>query len=121
MKKDVILVENDRFSIELTKRLVSNLCNLDIAIDGYTALEMVKSKSYSLILLDINLGVGPNGLEILKEIRSFKGYENVPVIAMTAYAMQSEKENILKNGVDYYMVKPININEFQKLVTKVLA
>ena len=79
---------------------------MDIARSGDDALELVKEKRYGAVLMDISLGRGISGLDVTKFIREIPGYENTPIIAVTAYAMNGEKEKFLAAGLNDYISKP---------------
>ncbi len=71
---------------------------------------------YSLVLMDISLGKGISGVELLKNLRTIPSYKNVPVIAVTAHAMVGDKEKFLESGFDDYLSKPFAKKD---LITKV--
>ena len=86
--KNILLVENDDTSIKLILYFLKNLYKIDVAKDGITALQMVKEKKYSAVLMDIDLGPCINGLEVVNKIIGFQEYKDVPIVAVTAYACQ---------------------------------
>ncbi len=118
--KNVLLVENDQFSIDITKNFLSGICNLEVAKDGLTAMNFVKEKVFDAILMDIDLGSDINGMVVTKEIRKLKNYKNIPIAALTAYAMKGDKERFLSSGCDYYMSKPFEKQSLIELVKKLI-
>lgn len=72
---------------------------------------MAETNYYSLFLLDINLGRGMNGIDVLVEIRKMPKYADTPIIASTAYTMKGDKERLLKAGFDDYISKPYAMHE----------
>ncbi len=104
----LLLVENDIPSIDIIKIYLLERYVVDSALDGLTALQMVEKKKYDAILMDIDLGFGMNGLEVTQKIRELKGYENVPIIAVTAYAMLGDREKFLSAGCSHYIAKPFD-------------
>jgi len=68
-----------------------------------------------LVLMDIQLP-GISGMEVLKRLRDDPVTRSIPVIAVTASAMQQNQREILAAGFDGYLPKPININDFLKTV-----
>ncbi|HSR17920.1 MAG TPA: ATP-binding protein, partial [Ignavibacteriaceae bacterium] len=120
-KKQILFVDVDDTSKRIVKTFLRNLFAVETASDRISALKKIRSGEYSLILLDINLGSGGTGYEILNEIRRLKNYDNVPVIAVTAYAMAAEKATILAEGFDDYISKPFSKKELNELVKKRLA
>ena len=82
---------------------------------------MVKQKKYDAILMDIHLGIGKSGIEAANEIKLLKDYSNVPIIAMTAYAMLEDKENFLNAGCTHYLSKPFTKNEILNILKEALS
>lgn len=105
-KPDFLLVEDNKTNKVLIKRFLLNRYNVDDVSSGRAALEIIQKKNYSLIMMDINLGLGMNGIETTNEIRKIKGYSNVPIIAVTGYALAGDKEKIMMNGFNGYISKP---------------
>ena len=84
------------------------------------ALNMIKNNVYDLILMDIILGHGMNGIETTKEIRKMKGYDTLPIIAVTAYAMPEDKVKFIAEGMNNYISKPFDLNQFRKFIIELL-
>jgi CheY-like chemotaxis protein len=87
----------------------------DEAEGGEQALEMVRQKEYSVILMDINMP-DMDGTEALEKIRSL-GVET-PVIALTAYAMKGDREKFIDQGFTDYLSKPIDLEELRNKISK---
>lgn len=117
---NILLVENDEATIEVTKLFLKNLCNLFVAKTGKEALEMLSTNRFDLILMDINLGRGLSGLEVTRQIRSMEGYETIPIVAMTAYAMLGDKEEFIKAGCSHYLSKPFKKDEIVGLINEII-
>ena len=114
----VLLVEDNKINqLIASKLLTSSLLDVSIAENGMEALEQVVNNSYDLILMDIQMPV-MDGLDATRAIRaSGRSKEDLPIIAMTANAMQGDREQCLAAGMNDYISKPINTDEFtQKLV-----
>ena len=88
------------------------------AFSGEEALEMLKTQNVDYMLIDINLGEGISGLEFLKAVRKKKCLNNVPAIAVTAYAMNGDKDKFINEGFDDYLPKPYTFNDFKKVLQK---
>jgi len=115
--KDFLLIDDDKF----VNDIVSNIFHSEAysyANNQEDALALLGSKQFSLILLDINLGYGVEGIDVLKKIRKLPGYKKIPVVAITAYAMVNDKERFLQAGFDDYISKPFDKKELQNIVLK---
>lgn len=118
---DVLYVEDDISSGLLLKNNLKNICNLDVVSTGEDAIERVSEKKYSAILMDINLGNGINGVIALEQIRKIGGYENIPIAAVTAFAMVGDKDKFINKGFNYYISKPFVNNDLIELVMLMLS
>ena len=116
----VLVVEDDKLSIEVIRIILNKICELAFAENGFKAIEMVKENDYDLILMDVGLGYGMNGIETTQEIRKIENYKETPIIALTAYAMAGDKENFLSQGMTHYLSKPYEINDLKNLVLQIL-
>lgn len=118
--KKVLYVENDFFSIELLKRILVDICQLDIALNGLSAIEMTKANNYSIIIMDINLGIGIDGLETTSRIRQLPKCKDIPIIALTSYALSWHRDEFLSKGCSHYFSKPIDIVAFSNFIQELL-
>jgi len=119
---NILLVEDNK-----TNQLVANGIleefNLyaDITENGVEALQVLNNSSkYTLILMDCQMPQ-MDGYEASRAIRSSKAgdkYKNVPIIAMTANAMQGDREKCISAGMDDYITKPINPVQLQNVLKK---
>lgn len=116
----MLLVENDEASIEVTRLFLKNYCELDVALNGEQALKFLTENEYNLILMDINLGQGMSGIDVTRKIKSTPGYEKIPVIALTAYAMVGDKEEFLKAGCTHYLSKPFKKEQLLAVIEEAL-
>ena len=69
--------------------------------------------------MDINLKHGLTGIQATKLIREISGYEKVPIVAITAYAMTSDRDEFLKAGCSHYLAKPFSKNDIIQLLTTI--
>ncbi len=115
----ILVVENDDGSKEVTKLFLKNLCEMDFANNGEEAVTLANENIYDLILMDINLGTGMNGLETTRVIRQINGYQKTPVVALTAFAMRGDKEEFLKAGCTHYMSKPFTKEKITGLIKEI--
>ena len=120
-KKKILYVEDDRASLMLIAHLLRDKYDIDGAENAEAALENAINNRYDLILMDIKLGpIGRSGLEVIREIRKLPIYKLVPVIAVTAYAMAGDREELLKNGCDDYVSKPIDFIKLKRAIQRQL-
>ncbi len=118
---NVLLVEDNNENKDVITYFIRTICKVDSIGDGPSAIDMAKNKQYDVILMDINLGLGMNGLEATKIIRQIPGYESVPIIAVTAYAMVGDKEIFLNAGCSHYISKPFTKQEILELLNNIFS
>ncbi|MDD5360847.1 MAG: ATP-binding protein [Ignavibacteria bacterium] len=119
-KADILCVDDDSITRDFIDVIFNMIHNVEFANSGESAVELAKEKKYSLILMDINLGKGLSGIEAANIIRTIPGYANVPIVAMTAYAMSGDKEEFFDAGLDAYISKPFDVVSIKKLVQMLL-
>lgn len=113
----ILLVEDNPLNRDLIHRMLKNKAKVTDAEDGASAIAYAQKMRYDLVLMDINLGEGIDGVEAMYLIRRIPGYMKVPIIAVTAYVMQGDKERFLREGFDEYMSKPFT----RELLVEVLS
>lgn len=116
-----LLVEDNEPNREVVESYLEGTCRVDAVPRYYDALKLIGSRHYDLFLLDINLGPGPDGSDLLQEIRKMTEYKNVPVIAVTGYAMLGDGTKLLQSGFTHYIRKPFDKEELTILVRKALG
>ncbi len=89
------------------------------ATDGEEALDMAIRERPDLIIMDIQLPE-MSGLEVTRKLRQTPEFSQVPIIAITAYAMKGDEERFLEAGCDAYLSKPINTRELPKIIAEIL-
>ncbi|MBI2218377.1 MAG: GAF domain-containing protein [Candidatus Rokubacteria bacterium] len=89
------------------------------AEDGLSGIEGAIREQPDLILLDVNLP-GVDGYEVVAVIKSFPNFATTPVIAVTAYAMEGDRQRTLVAGCDGYIQKPIDVDAFPRQVAEFL-
>jgi PAS domain S-box-containing protein len=114
----VLFVDDDETSRNVIIRFLKGICSVDCAVDGNDAVAKARKTGYDVVLMDINLGKGMNGLETTRIIREIKGYEYIPIIAVTAYAMKGDREEFLNAGCTSYIAKPFSKAQFVPFVEK---
>ncbi|MEO0740331.1 MAG: ATP-binding protein [Bacteroidota bacterium] len=94
---------------------------LDAVASETDALRLAQLHAYDLVLMDVNLGAKRDGVDVLNALRDLSGYENTPILAVTAYAMPGDRERFLRCGFDGYLGKPFTTARVQEVVQETLA
>ena len=122
MAGELILVVEDN---EKNRKLVRDV----LTFKGYTVIEaetgedgvrLAKERLPKLVLMDIQLP-GINGIDALRQLRADDATRSIPVIAVTASAMDRDRQTIMAAGFDGYQSKPLNVREFMAAVEAILA
>ena len=121
MAKLILIVEDEPKNITLLRDLlqVSGYSTIE-ATDGKQGVELAKSKKPDLILMDVQMPK-MDGLEATLILKADATTSNIPILALTSYAMKGDKERILEAGCDGYLAKPIDIKELLKIVAEYLS
>lgn len=118
-KPVVLVVEDNPDNMTTVRALLAENYRVIEATDGKEAIEKAKEGGLDLVLMDIALP-GINGIEAFLEIRKMPKNSRVPVIALTASAMEKDREAVLSHGFDAFIPKPIIAKEFFKIIEEVL-
>ena len=117
----ILYVEDDLINQNVMRLYLRNIYSLETASDGVSALDLVNKKEYDLILMDINLGDGMDGMAVTREIRKLPQYVKTPIIAVTAYAMESDKTEFLLGGCTHFLAKPFEKHKLLDLITRTIT
>jgi CheY-like chemotaxis protein len=115
------MVEDNSSNRFLIKQCLANYVKIYEAEDGISGVTLAIKEHFDLILIDINLGPGINGIETLHQIRQIPGYHSVPIVAVTAFAMHKDKERFLESGFDDYLAKPFTKEELRAFIGKLIS
>jgi two-component system sensor histidine kinase/response regulator len=112
----VLLVEdNDINQIVATEILQDHGLNVDVADDGSMALAMVQQQAYDIVLMDMQMPV-MDGVTATREIRKLAQFANLPILAMTANAMQQDRDKCLEAGMNDFLTKPIDPEDLRDML-----
>ena len=112
----ILLVEDNEMNRDmLSRRLIRRGFEVLLATSGEQVLEIAGNSSVNLILMDIGLP-GIDGWEATRRLKSNKRTADIPVIALTAHALNRDREEALASGCDDYETKPI---DFVRLLEKI--
>jgi CheY-like chemotaxis protein len=118
----ILIAEDNAINRELFRELLEARGYTVVeACDGPEALRMLEQSQPDLLLLDIGMPV-LDGFAVVRAIRENPNLAALPVLAVTAYAMQGDQERVLNSGFDGYLSKPINAKslaeELERLLNK---
>jgi two-component system cell cycle response regulator DivK len=121
MAKLILIVEDEPKNLTLLRDLlqVSGYKTIE-ATDGKQGVELAKSKKPDLILMDVQMPK-MDGLEATRILKADTTTGNIPILALTSYAMKGDEERILQAGCDGYLAKPFDIQELLKIVAEYLS
>lgn len=117
-KLNVLIVEDNQANAELLVHYLENYFVTDISTSGKLALKYAWQNDYDIILMDINLGSEMDGIQTTKEIRALKNYTSTPIIAVTGYSTDTEKNQILEQGLNDFISKPFTRDELLLVINK---
>lgn len=118
MPKKVLIVEDNELNLKLFVDLLdAHGYETAKTRDGMKAIKLAKEYKPDLILMDIQLP-GVSGLEITKWIKDDKALADIPVVAVTAFAMKGDEKRIRAGGCEAYIAKPISVMSFLETVRK---
>jgi len=118
MSKTVLIVEDNELNMKLFHDLLEAQGYATLQTkDGREALQLARDHRPDLVLMDIQLPK-VSGLEVTKWIKEDDDLRDIPVIAVTAFAMKGDEEKIRQGGCEAYIAKPISVSEFLQTVQK---
>lgn len=116
--RPLLLVEDNAMNRDmLSRRLARRGYEVALALDANQALQMARAALPALVLMDLSLP-GMDGLEATRRLKADPATASIPVIALTAHAMASDRQCALAAGCDDFETKPI---EFDRLLAKIEA
>ncbi len=117
----VLLAEDNLLNQEfLTHFLTEGGHKVWVAENGIKVLELLADKPFDIVLMDVQMPQ-MDGLQATQKIRSHKGTDydpNIPIIALTAYAMKGDKERMFKAGMNSYLSKPVDMEQLFELINE---
>jgi len=116
-----LYIEDQIDSQILFKVQMKELKNIQFATSFEEALPLLESQQFDFIVMDINLQGEYNGLDALKIIHQMTGFENIPVIAVTAYVLPGDKEKFIATGFTDFISKPIFREKLLESLNKIFV
>jgi len=116
----ILLVEDNELNRDmLSRRLMRRGYQVDLAADGMEGLQMANATSPDLILLDLSLP-GMDGWEVLRHLKQHPSMKRIPVVALTAHALVTDRNRALEAGFDDYDIKPVEMPRLLKKMETLL-
>jgi PAS domain S-box-containing protein len=112
-----LVVEDEQINQQILQAILTKLGHRStIAGDGYLALELLKTQQFDIVLMDVQMPEldGIATTRIIRESENYRHVQNIPIIALTAYAMAGDKDKCLEAGMDSYLAKPVDIKALEK-------
>ena len=119
--KTVLIAEDNPINRELLRELLENRgYKVTEACNGEEAVAVVEQAPPDIVLLDIGMPL-LDGFGVVRRLRENPRFTSLPVVAVTAYAMQGDREKIMDSGFDGYLSKPVDskslVHELDRLLT----
>ncbi|MBL0049962.1 MAG: response regulator [Bacteroidetes bacterium] len=115
----VLVAEDNLLNQKLVVKLLEDLnCVVDVAQNGFEAVDKVKSDKYDLVFMDIQMPE-MDGLQATKIIRT-QLQNNVPIIALTAHTFKDEEDKCRESGMNDFLSKPFTVNALYKIITSTI-
>ena len=116
----ILLVEDQEMNRDmLSRRLRKRGYEVEIAVDGAEGLEKARADAPDLILMDMSLPV-MDGWEATRLLKADDATRAIPVVALTAHAMSTDREKALEAGCDAYETKPVELPRLLETIAKLI-
>jgi len=109
MSKILIVEDNEMNRDMLSRRLTRKGYEIEMAVNGQEGLDMMRSWSPDLVLMDMGLPV-LDGWEATSQAKADGELSSIPIIALTAHAMEADRQKALAAGADDFDTKPVNLS-----------
>jgi CheY-like chemotaxis protein len=118
--KTILVVEDNELNMKLVRGLIKiGKYGMLEARDAESGIQLIREQRPDLVLMDIQLP-GMDGLSATKIIKKEPSLKNIPIVALTSYAMQGDEEKALEAGCTGYIAKPIDTRKFLKTISQYL-
>lgn len=115
-KPKILVIESDLVNIKTEKKRVNGILNISTTNDGFEAIELAKKKKYDAIIINLNLEIGMPGIEVLKEIKKIKGYNQTPILGYTTTLTDKEYMFSFNEEDQPFLPKPNSQEELFELL-----
>ena len=112
----ILIVEDEAINQLFMSSILKKLYSVFSANNSAQALSIIQSEKIDLILMDISLKGGMNGLELTREIRKNPAYSETPIVAVTGHVNEQELQKTIEAGCNKYITKPFDAERLLNLV-----
>jgi two-component system, cell cycle response regulator DivK len=120
--KKILVVDDKEENRRLLKKiLVLHAYSIIEAATGEKAIELAQIELPDLILMDIRLREGIDGIEATRRLKALPGVNHIPIVAITASVSQDDLQRALDSGCSGFIRKPIDINELPEQISKYIV
>lgn len=120
-RRKVLIVEDDPHSQLYFKKLLADLYNVSAVVSAREAWDLIHKSTFDLILMDISLSGGEDGLSLTRRLRSEEAFTKLPILAVTAYAFPEDRQKALNAGCSDYLSKPVSGIDLNNKIRSLLS
>lgn len=114
----ILIVEDDAHSQLYFTKLLSGMYDTHVAASAREAWDLLHSKSFGFVLMDISLKGDEDGLSLTRRLRSEEAFAKLPIVAVTAYAFPDDRRRALEAGCTDYLPKPVSSNDLHRKIAE---
>jgi two-component system sensor histidine kinase/response regulator len=114
----ILIVEDDLHSQLYFRKLLSGLYDTDVASTAREAYDLLHSRTFNLVLMDISLKGDEDGLSLTRRLREEEAFMKLPIVAVTAYAFPDDRKRALEAGCTDYLPKPVSSNDLHRKIAE---
>jgi len=114
----ILIVEDDLHSQLYFRKLLSGLYDTDVASTAREAYDLLHSRAFDLVLMDISLKGDEDGLSLTRRLREEEAFRKIPIVAVTAYAFPDDRKRALESGCSDYLSKPVSSNDLHRKIAE---
>lgn len=119
-KKTVLVVEDDEQSQRYMRILLGRNFNVLVAGNGSEAIQILDRNTVDLVLMDLSLRNGEDGLQVTAKIRAQEKTAHIPIIALTAHAFPEDRKQSLEAGCNEYVSKPFQWHDLHMIMDRLI-
>ena len=120
-RQKILLIEDNLDTQLIFRVYLRDQYSLEVADTAEMGIKLLRENNYDLLILDINLPGKLDGTAVLNELRNEMNKKDFPVLVVTAYAMNGDREKYLQQGANAYLPKPVRKDDFMDKVRSFTA